>query len=128
MGQGKCEWPRRGQCFESKCVIIECLSQRNQIIHVHTQTHFVFNQQLQFDGFQCGVWVCFFISLVYERLRSGTDLSTIDLTEHSLHVTNHLARDQKRHNSDCIADLRSTYTDDLLRAKAAGILATSNKE
>ena len=91
-------------------------------------TLFVFNQQLQFDGFQCGVWVCFFISLVYERLRSGTDLSTIDLTEHSLHVTNNLTRDQKRHNSDFIAALRSTYTDYFLRAKAAGTLATSNNE
>ena len=28
-----------------------------------THTLFVLNQQLQFDGFQCGVWVCLFISL-----------------------------------------------------------------
>lgn len=102
---------------------------QNRLTNVFpTHTLFVFNQQLQFDGFQCGVWVCFFISLVYERLRSGTDLSTIDLTDHSLHVTNNLTRDQKRHNSDFIADLRSTYTDYLLRAKAAGTLATSNNE
>ena len=66
--------------------------------------------------------------VMYERLRSRTDLSTIDLTEYSLHVTNNLTRDQKRHNSDFIADLRSTYTDYLLRAKAAGTLATLNNE
>ena len=43
---------------------------------------------------------------VYERLREGTELSSIDLTEHSLHVTHPLTRDHKSHNSDFIARLR----------------------
>ena len=43
---------------------------------------------------------------VYERLREGTELSSMDLTEHSLHVTHPLTRDHKSHNSDFIARLR----------------------
>ena len=52
------------------------------------------------DGSACSlVWV-------YERLREGTELSSMDLTEHSLHVTHPLTRDHKSHNSDFIARLR----------------------
>ena len=70
------------------------------------------------------VWCILYERPVYERLRKGTDLSAIDLTKHSLHVTNNMTRDQKKHSSDFIVDLR--FTDYLLRAKTARTLATTN--
>ena len=85
-----------------------------------------YRQKVQYDSCQCGVWICWFLSLVLERVNKTETCTNFVLTDYSVFVNikirNHDYERKLRNNEQHILTLRSTFTDWLLYAHERGTL------
>ena len=77
--------------------------------------------RIQFDGFQCGIWACWLVSILLDRLLQGETLHTL-LLETLIPVDGCSNQDSQDANCAFIAELRETFTVLLEDAKRNNIL------
>ena len=72
--------------------------------------------RVQFDGFQCGVWICWWSAALLDWLTAGRKLH--DFTLEGLVFSDATVVEQIRHNCAIVRDARRNF-DDLLRKRSA---------
>jgi hypothetical protein len=101
--------------------ILPSLSLNYPDLVIHT-----YRQKVQYDGCQCGVWICWFLSLVLERVNKNETCTNFVLTDYSvfvnINIRNHDFEKKLKRNEQHILTLRETFADWILYAHKRGTL------